>query len=243
MARLARITVPGLPHHVTQRGNGRQTVFFSNADYALYRNLLAAQCRTAQVDIWAWCLMPNHVHLLLVPKDEDGLRSALSKVHRLYAGIIHAREKRSGHFWQGRFGSVALDEDHLLNAFCYIADNPVRARLTSNAADWPWSSTRAYLSGKDDGVTERAPMLSRFPDMEGLLGEPRHYDLAAFEKLRRAETIGRPLGDSDFLDTLADRFGRTLAPGKPGPKRRGGKPNSGDSAPNCLNIADEFQRS
>jgi putative transposase len=225
MARIARITVPGLPHHVTQRGNGRQKVFFSDADYARYRDLLAEQCRAAQVEVWAWCLMPNHVHLLLVPKDEIGLRSALSKTHRIYAGIIHAREKRSGHFWQGRFGSVALDEDHLLNAFIYVALNPVRARLVANAADWPWASTRAYLSGEDDGVTQRVPMLSRFPDMRGLFEIPYVEPGAAFDRLRKAETIGRPLGSREFLQSLEERFGRTFAPGKPGPRQRSGETN------------------
>lgn len=224
MARIARITVPGLPHHVTQRGNGRQKVFFSGADYALYRDLLAEHCRAAEVEIWAWCLMPNHVHLLLVPNDEDGLRSALSKVHRIYAGIIHTREKKSGHFWQGRFGSVALDEDHLINAFHYVALNPVRAQLVSNAADWPWASSRSYISGEDDGVTQRAPMLSRFPDMQTLF-ESSAIDDNAFDKLRQAETIGRPLGGAAFLQSLADKFGRTLAPGKPGPKRKDIEPN------------------
>jgi putative transposase len=225
MARIARITVPGLPHHVTQRGNGRQKVFFSDADYARYRDLLAEQCRAAQVEVWAWCLMPNHVHLLLVPSDEDGLRSALSKTHRIYAGFIHTREKRSGHFWQGRFGSVALDEDHLLNAFLYVALNPVRARLVTDAADWRWSSTRSYLSGEDDGVTQRAPMLSRFPDMRGLLENLQAEDKAAFDRLRKAETIGRPLGSGEFLQSLAEKFGRTFAPGKPGPRRQSGEPN------------------
>ena len=233
MARLARITVPGLPHHVTQRGNGRQKVFFSDSDYALYRNLLANHCRAAEVEVWAWCLMPNHVHLLLAPRDEDGLRSALSKTHRTYAGIIHAREGRSGHFWQGRFGSVALDEDHLLNAFRYLVLNPVRARLVRNPEDWPWARARAYVSGEDDGVTTLSPMLTRFPDMGGMFENEQPRDIAAFDRLRRAETIGRPLGSAAFVEALAQRFGRTLAPAKPGPKKRSSDPNSGDSARNC----------
>ena len=225
MARIARVIVSGLPHHVTQRGNGRRKVFFSDADYARYRDLLARHCKAAGVEIWAWCLMPNHVHLLLVPHDEDGLRSALSKVHRTYAGIIHAREQKSGHFWQGRFGSVALDEDHLLSAFRYVALNPVRAGLVKEAAAWRWASTRAYLSGEDDGVTQRGPMLSRFPDMHEMFDEPQAYDLAAFDRLRKAETIGRPLGSGEFVQALTDRFGRALAPQKPGPKRRDGETN------------------
>ena len=216
MARLARIVVPGLAHHVTQRGNGRQRTFFSDEDYALYRDLLARNCRAANVEIWAWCLMPNHVHLLLVPQDADGIRRALSKVHRAYAGAIHARERRSGHFWQGRFGSVALDEDHLLSAFRYVALNPVRARLARRAQDWPWASTRAYLSGEADGVTSTASMLSRYPDMAGLFESPRVHDKAAFERLRQAETIGRPLGGKTFVEALSAQLNRELAPGRRG---------------------------
>ena len=85
MARLARVVAPDYPHHVTQRGNGRQKVFFEPGDYALYRDLLAASCAAADVAIWSWCLMPNHVHLILVPSDADGLRRALAPVHRLAA--------------------------------------------------------------------------------------------------------------------------------------------------------------
>ena len=130
MARLARVVVPGIAHHVTQRGNGRARTFFGDGDYALYRDLLAEHCRKADVDVWAWCLMPNHVHLILVPSDADGLRRALAGVHRRYAGIIHARRRRTGHFWQGRFGAVAMDEDHLAAALRYVSLNPVRARIS-----------------------------------------------------------------------------------------------------------------
>lgn len=131
MARLARVVIPGHPHHVTQRGNGRARTFFEEGDYALYRDLLAANCKAARVEVWAWCLMPNHVHLILVPSDPDGLRRALARVHRSYAGTIQARRKRTGHFWQGRFGAVAMDEHHLAAALRYVSLNPVRARLVS----------------------------------------------------------------------------------------------------------------
>lgn len=218
MARLARIIIPGLPHHVTQRGNGRQQTFFEPGDYALYRNLLAKHCAEAGVEIWAWCLMPNHVHLILVPSDTDGIRRALSKVHRIYAGIIHARQQKSGHFWQGRFGSVALDEDYLLNAFLYVGLNPVRARLVKRAGDWPWASTRSYLDGRPDGVTTSAPILGRFPDMAALFDPSAKYDLTAFERLRQAESIGRPLGGKAFLEGLEAQTGRTVQPAKRGPR-------------------------
>ena len=126
MARLARAVFPGLPHHVTQRGNGRAQTFFDDRDYALYRELLGAHCGAAGVAVWSYVLMPNHVHLILVPADPDGLRRALAPLHRRYAGEIHARLRRTGHFWQGRFGCVAMDEDHFRAAVRYVALNPVR---------------------------------------------------------------------------------------------------------------------
>jgi putative transposase len=216
MARLARVVVPGHPHHVTQRGNGRARTFFGEGDYALYRDLLTENCGAADVEVWAWCLMPNHVHLILVPSDADGLRRALARVHRAYAGIIQARRKRSGHFWQGRFGAVAMDEQHLAAALRYVALNPVRARLVERAQDWRWSSTRAHLRGKADGITELKPIRDRFPDFADLLVTETDPD--SFARLRAAETIGRPLGDDRFLARLERLTRRTLKPGKRGPK-------------------------
>jgi putative transposase len=222
MARLARLVIPGIPHHVTQRGNGRAQTFFGAADYALYRDLLAASCAAARVAIWAWVLMPNHVHLILTPSDRDGLRRALAPVHRRYAGHIHARRGRSGHFWQGRFGAVALDEDHLAAALRYVALNPVRARLVARPQDWRWSSVHAHLTAAGDGVTNVAPVLDRFPRFAELISQGP--DPVMFERLRRAESIGRPLGDEAFLARLEALTRRSLKPGKRGPKpsARGG---------------------
>jgi putative transposase len=216
MARLARVVIPGHPHHVTQRGNGGARTFFGDDDYALYRDLLAAHCRAAAVEVWAWCLMPNHVHLILVPTNQDGLRRALARVHRAYAGIIQARRKRSGHFWQGRFGAVAMDEDYLAAALRYVALNPVRAHLARRAQDWRWSSTRAHLRGRDDGVTALHPIKDRFPRFADLLATDADPEL--FDRLRAAESIGRPLGSDRFLARLERKTGRTLTPAKRGPK-------------------------
>jgi putative transposase len=218
MARLARVVVPGHPHHVTQRGNGRARTFFGDADYALYRDLLAEHCRAAEVEVWAWCLMPNHVHLILVPSDGDGLRRALAGVHRRYAGVIHARRQRTGHFWQGRFGAVVMDEGHLAAALRYVSLNPVRARLVERAQDWRWSSARAHLRGKDDGLTMLAPVKERFPRFADLLAGEPEPDL--FARLRAAETVGRPLGDGRFIARVEQLTRRRLKPGKRGPKPR-----------------------
>src|SRR5205814_10587377 len=121
--------------------------------------------------------MPNHVHLILVPSDRDGLRRALARVHRSYAGIIQARRKRTGHFWQGRFGATAMDEEHLAAALRYVSLDPVRARLVERAQDWRWASTRAHLRGKDDGLTALAPIKHRFAHFADLLASAPEADL------------------------------------------------------------------
>ncbi len=219
MARLARIVVPGVPHHVTQRGNGRQQTFFQDDDYAFYRDALGRECRAAEVEVWAWCLMPNHVHLVLAPADADGLRRALARVHRAHAGRIHARLERSGHFWQGRFGAVAMDEGHLAAAVRYVLLNPVRARLVERPHAWRWSSLHAHLTGDDDGATTRGALARYLPDIGALLAGGES-DAAAHDRLRRAERIGRPIGAPAFIEALEARLGRRIARGKPGRKPR-----------------------
>ena len=217
MARLARAIFPGLPHHVTQRGNGRAQTFFADEDYALYRELLRVHCAEARVDILAWVLMPNHVHLILVPSDADGIRRALSRVHRLYAGAIHARLRRTGHFWQGRFGCVAMDEDHLLAALRYVAMNPVRAGLCERACDWRWSSAQAQLGIDTDDMTRIDLVRDRVPDFAELLVAAE--DEEATRRLRRAETVGRPIGSDAFLETLERATERSLRRRAPGPAK------------------------
>ena len=222
MARLARLVIPGIPHHITQRGNGRAQTFFGELDYRLYLELLAKHCRAAEVSVWAWVLMPNHVHLILTPRDSDGLRRALAPTHRAYAGRLNARRARPGHFWQGRFGCVAMDEAHLGAALRYLALNPVRARLVAEATDWRWSSVHAQMGlVRDDGVTDTGPVRARYRDFASFLSLGEDEDLS--RSLRRAETIGRPLGDGAFLGRIEALTGRSLRPAKRGRKPR--KPN------------------
>ena len=218
MARLARIVVPGLPHHVTQRGNRREQVFFSDEDYQAYLDFLKAAIKQAGSEIWCYCLMPNHCHLIIVPSHEDGLRRTMAGPNRKYAGRINARNKWTGHLWQGRYGSVVMDEAHLYNAFAYINLNPVRAGLVSRAQDWKWSSVHAHLSGVDDAIVTVAPALSRIEDFAGLLNDD--YDLTRFEALRKAEVTGRPIGNPAFIETLEVQLNRTLKPKKRGPTRK-----------------------
>ena len=182
---------------------------------------MAEAAGRARAEIWAWCLMPNHVHVILVPSDEDGLRRTFADLHRRYTGTINARARTTGHLWQGRYGSVVMDEPHLHNAIRYVSLNPVRARLVKWARDWEWSSVPAHLSGRDDAVVRVAPVLERVGDFARFLDEPVDDD-TAYAALRRAETIGRPIGDPAWLAALEARTGRTLAPGRRGPKPRKG---------------------
>ena len=219
MARLPRIVLPGIPHHVTQRGNRREQTFFEDGDYELYLDLLAEACGRAQVEIWGYCLMPNHVHVIAVPQDADGLSRAFRYVHRHYTGYVNARQRWTGHLWQGRFSSVAMDEPHFVTALRYVSLNPVRARLVERADEWCWSSVRAHLAGEDDDVVRVAPALERVGDFATFLGE--EFDEAlSYAALRQAESVGRPIGSREWLAEMEERTGRALAPGKRGPKPR-----------------------
>ncbi len=216
MARLARVVVPDVPHHVTQRGNRRQPTFFEDDDYGLYRELIAASCRAAGVSVWAYCLMPNHVHLILTPGDRDGLRAALGEAHRRYSRHVNFREGWRGYLWQGRFASVAMDEPHLMACARYVEMNPVRAGLAAAAGDWPWSSARAHLTGRSDALVDVHPLLERAPDWQGLLDSA--LPQADYEAIRGGERTGRPLGTAEFIQRLEGQLGRTLAPQRPGRK-------------------------
>jgi putative transposase len=204
MARLARVVVEGVAHHVTQRGNRRQQTFFSDADYQAYLALLAEGCQAAGVEVWGYCLMPNHVHLILVPSTADGLRAALGEAHRRYSRRINQRQGWRGYLWQGRFASVPMDEAHVLACARYVELNPVRAGLVARPQNWRWSSARAHLEGNDDGLVRMQPLLDQ-----------SDAELAA---IRAGERTGRPLGSNGFVAGLEQRLGRVLARQKPGRK-------------------------
>ena len=216
MARLARLVIPGLPHHVTQRGNRRQQTFFNDGDYAAYIELMAQWCREEGVEIWSYCLMPNHVHLIAVPKTEDGLRQAIGEAHRRYTRRINFREQWRGYLWQGRFASFIMDEPYLLAAARYVELNPVRAKLVDRARQWPWSSAKAHLSGRDDRLVTVGPLLAMVGDWKAFLRSALPEQ--QLRDLREHARTGRPLGSSAFLDRLERRVGRVLKPQNPGPK-------------------------
>ena len=202
---------------MTQRGNRRQQTFFSEGDYAAYLELMAQWCREEGVAIWAYCLMPNHAHLIAVPASEQGLRRAIGEAHRRYTRRINFREKWRGYLWQGRFASFVMDEPHLLAAARYVELNPVRARLVESAADWRWSSTRAHLAARDDGLVQVAPLLAMVGDWKALLDSALPEE--ELKELRGHARTGRPLGDDAFLERLENLVGRVLKPQKGGRPR------------------------
>jgi len=219
MARMARVVVPNYPHHVTQRGNRRQTTFFRDADYKYYLELMPAFCRKAGTEIWAYCLMPNHVHLVMVPREEDGLRAVLGEVHRRYTGYINCREGWRGHLWQERFHSFVMDEAYLLAAVRYVERNPVAARLCDKPEQWRWSSTQAHIEEKDDGLVRVQPMLGRIDDWHSYLTDSNKPEVAD-QLIRKHARTGRPLGTKTFIADLELLTGKRLAPRKPGPAPR-----------------------
>jgi len=214
MARIARVVVPDVPHHVTQRGNRRQKTFFNDDDYRTYLSLTEKFCRESQTQIWAYCLMPNHVHLVMVPAHEDGLRKPLAAAHRRYTGFINSREGWRGHLWQERFYSAPMDERHLLATVRYVERNPVEAGLCDNPAEWRWSSAEAHLVGRSDGLVRVQAMLDRVSDWASYLAQ--ETDPETLDTLERNLRVGRPLGGPEFVERVEKTLGRCLQPKKRG---------------------------
>jgi putative transposase len=218
MARIARGVAEHYPHHITQRGNRRQNTFFCDDDYRYYIQLMAEWCGKYSVKIWAYCLMPNHVHLIAVPESEDGLRRAIGEAHRRYTRHINFREEWKGHLWQGRFSSFLMDKKYLLTATRYIELNPVRAGLVTIPEKYPWSSVKAHIKGKDDALVRAKPLLTMVDDWHLFLSQTvsnKEYTL-----LQRHGRTGRPLGSKRFVKRLETKLSRILTPQKGGrPKK------------------------
>jgi len=215
MARIARVVAPSYPHHITQRGNRRQETFFNDKDYQAYIDLMSEWCSRCNVEVWAYCLMPNHIHLIAVPESEDGLRLAIGEAHRRYTRRINFREGWRGHLWQGRFASYIMDEYYLLACVRYIEMNPVRVGRVERPEEWPWSSASAHISGYDDSLVEAAPLLEI---TEGTWKEFLSTAMreANIMEMRRHEQTGRPLGSGSFVKDLETMLGRILKRKKAG---------------------------
>jgi putative transposase len=213
MPRLARIVIEGIAHHVVQRGNNRQDVFFVDDDYGAYLRILEDQSRTHGLKILAYCLMTNHVHLVAVPSKPESLAKAVGRANFLYTRYVNRLHGRSGHLWQGRFYSCALDDAHFLEAACYVEQNPVRAGLVKRAAEYPWSSAAAHVGA---GSAHELLDISGWPKMmdpatwwKVLSRRPVKADVST---LRRSTERGWPLANDSFLSKLEKRLNRRLRP-------------------------------
>ena len=220
MARMKRVVVPGIPHHITQRGNRRQEVFFQESDYENYISLLREWCDRCGVEIWAYCLMPNHIHLIAVPETEESLSRCIGETHRRYTRMINFREEWRGYLWQGRFASYLMDKKYLMAAVRYIELNPLRAKMVSQPWEYVWSSALAHINGKDDRLVRVRTLLEMVGDWKKFLqGGTQEEEV---EQIRYHERTGRPLGDESFINRLEEMLGRVLRPQKAGrkPKRK-----------------------
>jgi len=229
MARLARVVIPHVAHHITQRGNRRLPIFFSDEDRTAYLQLLAEGCAATATRCLAWCLMDNHVHLILVPESAAGLRSALGEAHRRYTRRVNLREGWRGYLFQGRFASYAMDDAHLIAAVRYVEKNPVAARIVERAEDWRWSSARSHVAGKrvaDDPLTDVKALGMHVRNWRALLrhgaelGDSGRAGEATAEAIEARLRTGRPLAVEQWLIAQEEALGRPLRPLKRGPKAR-----------------------
>ncbi len=213
MARMARVVLPGFPHHITQRGVRSLPVFHSDDDRQAYLQLQKEQGERFGVAFISYCLMDNHVHLVAIPSDETGLARAIGEAHRLYTRRVNYREKVRGYLFQGRFFSCPLDNSHLYAAVRYVERNPVRAKIVRDAWNYKWSSA-AYHTGMiaNDILVADTDLLGEIDNWKNYLSE----DDKELENIRLTTRTGRPLGTHSFVERAEKTTQRELQPGKAG---------------------------
>ena len=208
MARFRRLVVPGYPHHVTQRGVRQQTTFFDDLDYENYIRLASDLLDPSSLEVWAYCLMPNHIHAVVVPHAESSLASFFGPLHKLYAQHTNQRYEWNGHLWQARYFSVPMDESHALSALRYVELNPCRSGLVERPQDWPWSSARGNLGLVHDGLIPHRPALGLISSWSAYLDQPEKP--VELQRLRQQTSTGRPVGDDSFIETVETLSGRRI---------------------------------
>ncbi len=215
--RIGRIVWPGVPYHVTHRGNRRGSIFFRDSDRTGYLALLRESAAQADLRVWAYALMSNHVHLLVVAERADSMARGIGNAHRGHSRRVHSREGWTGHLWAHRFYSTPLDDAHLWAAVRYIELNPVRAALAPSAEEYAWSSARSHTNPLEDPLLDpKRPFPGEIADWGSWLREGMQDPRA--ETIRRNTASGRPTGSALFVRELEERLGRDLLPRKRGPK-------------------------
>jgi putative transposase len=219
---MPRVVVPDLPHHITQRGNYRQQVFFCNEDRHFFLEHLESGAARHGLEVLGWCLMPNHFHLIAVPRQSDSLALTLRPLlseHSMRINALHDCVR--GHLWQSRFYSCALEESRLWTALRYVELNPVRAGLVERAEQYAWSSARWHTGlAWPPALLQMSPWdLHYTPETwaEELDGSGSSADV---EDLRHCTRMGRPWGDAGFIERLEQRLQRKLQPNRVGRPRQ-----------------------
>ena len=211
MPRIARIITDKHPCHITQRGNNRQDVFLDDEDRKAYLTFFKALAQKYRVHILGYCLMTNHVHLIVVPDKAAALAKAIGGTHFRYTQYFNRKCNRSGHLWQNRFYSVVLEDNHLITAMRYIERNPVRTKEVRKAEDYPWSSPKVHINGTDPEALVDMDLWKQLIDSSNwrqVLRSPEEE--AEFEGLRKHTMTGRPYGAEGFLKKLERRLERRV---------------------------------
>jgi len=209
MPRIGRVVAVNFPHHVTQRGNYQQRVFATEGDYRQYLSWLEEYSRKARLEIWAYCLMPNHVHLVVLRREHDSMAKTFIILHTRYSKYFNQKQQHKGHLWQSRFYSCVLDERHLYAAVRYVENNPVRAGLVSHAEYYQWSSAPAHVGRTSTKLLSAdCPLIHNITNWTEFLSEQENKKV--LENLRNNIISGRPSGDEEFIERIENIIGRSL---------------------------------
>ena len=218
MPQLKRVVAVNCPHHITNRGNRRQTIFFSDEDKKFYLGLLHHYGNRFGLKFWAYCLMHNHVHLIAVPEKPDSMSLTIREAHRKYSIYVNLLMKWQGTLWQRRYYSVPLEDAHLHRALRYVENNPVRAGIVKKAEEYPWSSAPAHVLGNPDGLlSQNGPGIQK-RSWRAFLREQEEE--AEIDDIRTRTLTGRPLGGDEFVIELEETLSRVLRHKRPGRKKQ-----------------------
>ena len=219
MPRITRAVIESLPYHITQRGNRREDIFFEDGDRKKYLEWLQEYSNKHGLKIWAYCLMTNHVHLVVVPQYKDSLEKVMRPLNMRYAQYINSSRQWNGHLWQGRFFSSILNERYLWFAVRYVELNPIRARIVDNAEDYPWSSAAAHCGKRKDNILALDfPPAGIIENWATWIRESERSEDEDIDILRRNTQKGLPCGNETFVAGLENRLDRLLRfrpPGRP----------------------------
>jgi putative transposase len=222
MARQARIVIPNTAHHITQRGNRGDFIFFEKEDYKTYLDILNEQCLKLGVSLYSYCLIPNQVHFIAEPSEAQNLSRAIGETHRRYTNIINKRQGWTGHLFQNRFFSYACDEQYMIRAARYIETLPVTLKLTPHPQNYLWSSAKSRIRiNQNNNIIKPFSGFQTINNWEDFLMRPMNE--SEINMIQLHLQTGRPRGSNMFLDTIERQIGRSVRP-----KKRGRKPKNKD---------------